>query len=442
MNARRAPPLCRDRTRRRERRSCAVGRIRLLAASCAGLLLTANGVPAANAPDPAGIWDLGALSRVPRVFEAPPGLEAQGVRALMFEGEPYEGRPTRVFAYYGAPKRRPGERVPGVVLLHEGGGTADPAWVRLWNRRGYAAIAIDYKGGIPVAGRGTLGRGFTRNPHAPPWAERRHRMWEDMWRERPVRDCWMYHAVASAVLAHSLLASFDAVDPDRIGFAGVSWGAIVASNLVGVDARLSFAVLVYGCGFLFAGDNVYSDLYDALPPKRAARGKALWDGSAHLPRARLPILWINGTNDTHFPLDIWQRSYLAADRPRTLRSVVRLPHGRAHGRYQPEIYAFADHIVKQGPPLIRIVKQTREARVAKVSVDPAVGISKAGLVYSRGTEHWSERRFELRAATIDEAGTTARAEVPQHATAYYFDLTDARGLTVGSEHVALAAPAQ
>jgi hypothetical protein len=37
----------------------------------------------------------------------------------------------------------PGRKVPGIVLLHGGGGTAFESWVKLWVDRGYAAIAID-----------------------------------------------------------------------------------------------------------------------------------------------------------------------------------------------------------------------------------------------------------------------------------------------------------
>src|SRR3954471_13565879 len=84
----------------------------------------------------------------PRLFEPPqtypaPGFEQPGLEAIFYEGPLYEGRPTRVFAYIGIPQHAPGEKVPAMVLVHGGGGTAFPEWVKLWTARGYAAIAMD-----------------------------------------------------------------------------------------------------------------------------------------------------------------------------------------------------------------------------------------------------------------------------------------------------------
>src|SRR5262245_36942601 len=91
---------------------------------------------------PRGIpWDLDALRKTPAVFPAP-GFEAPGVKGLFYAGLPWKGKATRVFAWYGAPERKKDERVPGMVLVHGGGGTAFDGWVRLWTSRGYAAIAM------------------------------------------------------------------------------------------------------------------------------------------------------------------------------------------------------------------------------------------------------------------------------------------------------------
>ena len=43
-----------------------------------------------------------------------------GVRALFFRGCDYKGKRTRVFAYYGIPEHKPGERVPAILLVHGG----------------------------------------------------------------------------------------------------------------------------------------------------------------------------------------------------------------------------------------------------------------------------------------------------------------------------------
>jgi len=96
-------------------------------------------------------WNIDFLSAVPRV-EADPERSVEGVEAAFFEGAPWKGKPTRVFAYYGLPSTRPGEQVPAMVLVHGGGGSAFHHWVKLWVSRGYAAIAMDTCGCISDGG--------------------------------------------------------------------------------------------------------------------------------------------------------------------------------------------------------------------------------------------------------------------------------------------------
>ncbi|MFN9296691.1 MAG: hypothetical protein ACK6DZ_03155, partial [Acidobacteriota bacterium] len=64
-------------------------------------------------------WDLKWLFETPRVTAAETG--EPGVKALYYESVPWKGKPTRVFAYYGAPA---GKKLPAMVLIHGGGGTA------------------------------------------------------------------------------------------------------------------------------------------------------------------------------------------------------------------------------------------------------------------------------------------------------------------------------
>ena len=64
-------------------------------------------------------WDIAALSQTPKVYEST--TQEPGVRALYIQSVPWKGKPTRVFAYYGAPA---GKKLPAMVLIHGGGGTA------------------------------------------------------------------------------------------------------------------------------------------------------------------------------------------------------------------------------------------------------------------------------------------------------------------------------
>src|SRR4051794_2950330 len=85
--------------------------------------------PRANAEQPPPSGD---PMRVPAAWLQPPahrpagGFDSEkGVKAVFFAGPEYKGKPTRVFAWIGLPeKSNPPKKVPGIVLVHGGGGTA------------------------------------------------------------------------------------------------------------------------------------------------------------------------------------------------------------------------------------------------------------------------------------------------------------------------------
>ena len=92
-------------------------------------------------------WDMEQLYHCPtyRWLE-----KSDSINSLLFEGETYKGKPTEVFAYYGLPEKKSKlenlGKYPGIVLVHGGGGTAFKWWVE----KGYAAIAIDFGGNMPL----------------------------------------------------------------------------------------------------------------------------------------------------------------------------------------------------------------------------------------------------------------------------------------------------
>ncbi|MBM3211369.1 acetylxylan esterase, partial [Candidatus Poribacteria bacterium] len=180
------------------------------------------------------------LLETPEVYPAP-DFQSPGVKAIFYQGLPWNSIPTRVFAWYGLPEQRSEAKIPGMVLVHGGGGTAFDYWVRLWNSRGYAAIAMDTCGCIP---EGVYGGWHRHDLGGPPgWGGFDQINW-------PVEAQWTYHAIADIILANSLLRSFPEVDPERIGLTGISWGGYLTCIASGIDNRFNFAVPVYGCGYL------------------------------------------------------------------------------------------------------------------------------------------------------------------------------------------------
>ena len=111
------------------------------------ILLTGSTVSRAEAKRAnrfTGPWDLGGLRQVPKVTTI---QQAGTLTSLYYEGEPYQQRPTRIFAYLARPATTAG-RLPAMVLVHGGGGTAFKEWAELWAKRCYVALAMD------LAGRG------------------------------------------------------------------------------------------------------------------------------------------------------------------------------------------------------------------------------------------------------------------------------------------------
>lgn len=366
-------------------------------------------------------WELKALSQPPKVYDAQ--TQEPSVRALYFESVSWKGKPTRVFAYYGAPA---GNKLPAMVLLHGGGGTAFAEWVRLWNRRGYAAIAMDTCGSVPE-----------KAPQGQPWSppKKRHEFggpsgWGGFDQvDEPVTDQWTYHAVAAALLGHSLIRSFPEIDPKRIGVTGISWGGYLTDIVSGMDPRFRFAAPVYGCGFL-GEDSAWLKEFQKLGNERAKKWLSLWDPSVYLPRSRIPMLWVSGTNDFAYPLPSLQKSYRLPKGARTLVIRVRMRHSHPDGAAPEEIPAFADAVLKKGTPLARITR-TLPGVVEFKARRPIV---KAELNYTKDDGRWQDRKWENIPARLDAKTRKATAPLPDGVKAWYINLFDEAGLVVSSEH--------
>lgn len=372
-------------------------------------------------------FDLEALSKQPAVFPAD-DISAEGVKAFYFEGATYQGKPTRVFAYYGVPAGgTDGERFPAMVLIHGGGGSAFDRWVKLWNSRGYAAIAMDVCGCVPV---GSYGK-WQRHEHGGPPG------WDASFGQLdvPVGDQWTFHAVSAVALAHSLIRSYPEVDVNRIGVTGISWGGYLTSVVAGVDSRFKFAVPVYGCGYL--GENsAWLPAFEKLGKEEADVWLKQWDPSNYLGHAKMPILWVNGTNDFAYPMDSWQKSYRLPKGNRTLCLRIRMPHGHgAAGENPEEIHIFANQILRQGKPLPIITDQGQSPEEAWATFKSEVAIAKAELAFTRDIGRWQDRKWESLPAEIDATTSRIRAAIPADAKVFYLNLFDERGCVVSTEHV-------
>ncbi len=344
------------------------------------------------------------------------GFSAEGLEAVFFDAAPWNGKPTRTFAWIGMPKVEPGRKVPGIVLVHGGGGTAFADWVKLWNRRGYAAIAMDTCGTVP---RGTYAH-WDRHPEGgPPGNDFRGA-------DGPVQDQWPYHAVADVVRAHSLLRERPGVDPERIGLTGISWGGYLTCLVSGLDTRFKFAAPVYGCGFLGEASAWKGEL-DGLG-ETGRRWLSLWDPSHYLPSGAMPKLWVSGTNDFAYPLDSLRKSARIAGGRSTYCIRLRMPHGHgAAGENPEEIHAFANSVVNGGPPLVEVEATERQGDLVRVHYRSSQPLARAELLWTRDQGSWTGRLWESSEMRLDDL------RVPRAAKAYFVNLVDDQGRVISTE---------
>ena len=314
-----------------------------------------------------------------------------------------------------------------MVLIHGGGGTAFARWVKVWNERGYAAIAMDLCGCLPIGTYGNWKRDEQGGP--PGWDASFDQLGEQ------VTDQWTYQAVGNAILAHSLIRSFPEVDAERIGVTGISWGGYLTSIVGSVDERFKFAAPVYGCGFL--GDNsAWLQSFEKLGTEKATLWLSQWDPANYLPQAKIPFLWVNGTNDFAYPMDSWQKSYRLVPVRSDLCLRIRMPHGHGPAGENPEeIRVFADEILRKDQPLPRIITSEVEQDKYVVKYKTEVKIKKAELCYTEDRGMWQERNWQAIDASIDIERHQVTSAIPNKATVYYLNLIDERDCVVSTEHV-------
>jgi len=368
------------------------------------------------------VWDTKALFEVPKVH-ATTERPAKGLRSFFYEGADNKGKPTWVFAYYAAPEgTAPAGGWPAVVCAHGGGGTAYPEWVRHWNNRGYAAIAMDLEGHLPggdahqVEGNFPVGEGHDNaGPSRIDWFGDR---------DLPDQEQWFYHAVADVVRANSLLRAVKEINSQKIGLTGISWGGTIASTVAGIDPRFAFVIPVYGGGYIHESDN--PGLAQWFPPKNMTEAqfrdyRTKWDPSAHLPHANMPMLWVTSVADPVFQIDIFAKSARAAAGPSALCLRPWMIHGHGNGWQDAvEIGQFADQIVKGGPALPRLARPQMddESGLVKTRFLGKEDITEAWIYLTTSEGTWKSREWQFIQCTIGEKELVAQKRLPEGTTAF------------------------
>ena len=364
------------------------------------------------------------------------------IQSILYEGEPVDGKPTEVFAFYASPKTlgtaKEGETFPGIVLIHGGGGTALSDWVWLWAKRGYAAISMDLSGHRPPAPQyDEKGEKITDHNHPREARVRLEKGGLDQGHPQKfdsiggsIDDDWPYHAVANVMKAHTILRHSPGVDPERTAVTGISWGGYTTCLSASIDDRFKAAVPVYGCGFLHEGESVQKPSIDALGERREA-WVAAYDPGSHLAKCRVPTFWVNGTHDVHYVLDSYAKSYSLVKGPRTFRIQPRMGHSHPAGWAPQEIGIYVDSILKGGLPLPEVGEMKVRGTRVSVPVSSRTKLVSAELHYTEAAGKRSEREWKSLPAILGEGVVTADG-LPATANTWLFTITDERGAMVTS----------
>ena len=383
---------------------------------CVVLLLVAGCSTFRTAQRHTGPWNMVALRQ-------PPAAEWCGrtglVQEVYYQGEPYRGKPTRLFAYLGRPASGSGPW-PAMVLVHGGGGKAFRDWAEHWARRGYVALAMDTAGCGP---NGPMPDGGPDQGDASKFRE---------FTDTDACDMWTYHAVSAAIRGVSLVASLPEVDRHRIGITGISWGGYLTCIVAGLDDRLKVAVPVYGCGYLGENSVWKQTSLAKLRPETRDRWLRSFDPSQYLGGVNCPILFLNGSNDFAYPLDSYRASYrLVPPKYRHVSVVLNLPHG--HIWSFQEVDAFVDSVLRGGTPLPCLGRAKIVGDDVRVKVVAPVPIKSAALHYTTDTGEWQKRRWETVPAEVQRDAVSARLPALRPLV-WFLSVTDERGLRVSTEH--------
>lgn len=342
-------------------------------------------------------------------------LSEGNIRALFFRGADYKGAETRVFAYLGLPAGADGEtRAPGVVLVHGGGGTAYKEWVRAWTDRGYAALAIDYQGNMPLK---DCPIDTARYVEIPGFTAPKNVSFADG--KEAAKDQWMYWATSAAILANSLLRAQPQVDPARVGIAGISWGSIVTAVTIGYDARFAFAVSIYGGLYNAEAETHFKDDFAANP------GALIWDDIRPLQACSVPALYAVWSRDSGFTIRSVART--AAAQPNASLTVrENWYHSHGGGMALGEAYAFANACCGLGRPFPALALEGNDI---KLTLPAGASAVSASLSYTYDTLINGGTAWE--SVSLPSADAFANA-CPTGWEYRYVSVTDDRGNVVSA----------
>ena len=354
-------------------------------------------------------------------FEYEPSLDVgagdvEGVKGLFFTSPvTYGGKQTKVAAYIGFPEGASAEnKVPAIVLVHGGEGTAIPEWVRYWNQQGFAAISLDTEGAEPIIGVSNYKNYHVKNRYKndETYAAGPSNVgFTDC--ANPLQDQWMYHATSATILATSLLASFDCVDQQKIGITGISWGSVITTIVSAYDDRLTFAMPVYGAATLTENDG-----FVKLGKTDESVSAALryWDVTQALQNSSCKMFFVAAqTGDTAFSVNV-------ANQAATLTNALTLfkenfSHSQETGANEINLPEFAKTYCGMQTDFVEITQQpTKDALSFRYTSYGDVAINSITVCYTTKSAITTKVQWTQTTEKVNGVSGSYKMKVPTDAT--------------------------
>lgn len=371
------------------------------------------------------IWNLPEIQQIPETCDAR-DFKQDGLNAIFYDNVPYKGKKTKAFAWYGFPEGASAENpVPGMVLVHGGGGTAFSDWCRHWIDLGYAVIAMDNCGGVPARSASQhYALQWPRHDYSGPAG------WGNIAQsEEPPQDQWIYHAVCSVLRAKELLASFPQVQKDNIGINGISWGAVISCITIGLDSSFRYAISVYGCGGFNTPESSINK--NKVADDLQNRWYELWDPNHYLPETTVPCFFLVGAGDISFPTGPWFSS-TCLPKGKVFRSLrPDYPHDHTVSWKSKTLVDFAKSFTENGTlPEFCSIERNGDKIIGKYTSGNRKIVS-AQIFFTRATGAWMDRKWSNFPAEIQ--GNIISAVIPPLTTVCYLGMTDEKGCFWSSE---------
>lgn len=219
-------------------------------------------------------------------------------KALFYDGEEYNDKKTKVFAYLGIPiTKMPKDGFPAVVLVHGGGGCAFFEWVEYWNGKGYVAIAPDFNGRQFGTHKldGNPGVGIVQdNPNCGP---KGYGSFNN--KAEDYKNSWFFHSVCNIVFAHNILLNMKEVNFKKTVLTGISWGGVLTCIASGVDYRFRAFAPIYGGGYIFMSPGFVEEI-KKISINNITQWIRCYDPINYVGRCDKPVLFTMGMDDKAF----------------------------------------------------------------------------------------------------------------------------------------------